>query len=149
MTKRRKFTRLAALFLLIAIVIISCAPQPQEEPEQEPVDAAEPAEVAEPEETAEPDDVDEPEEGDEVVVTMTSRTFEPAQVTISAGTTIRWENTSNIPHTVTSGTRGSPTGLFDVNLAPGEVFSFTFEEPGVFDYYCIPHPGMDGVITVE
>jgi len=37
------------------------------------------------------------------------------------------------------------SGLLD----PGESFSFTFTTPGTFDYYCIPHPFMQGQIVVS
>ena len=124
MRNKKLFGQLIIMAMLISILLISCAPQSNDTPQAEPADA-------------------------DVVVTMSSREFLPAQITVEAGMTVRWDNTSNIAHTVTSGTRGSPTGEFDVRLQPGESFSYTFEEPGVVDYYCIPHPGMDGVVTVE
>lgn len=120
----KQTSKLSVLFMLISILIISCAPQTVDEP------ASEPGQVG-------------------MVVTMSSGSFLPAQITIEAGTTVRWDNTSNIAHTVTSGMRGSPTGIFNVTLEPGESFSFTFEEPGTMDYYCIPHFGMDGIVIVE
>lgn len=88
---------------------------------------------------------------DVVNVSMENFQFVPAEITITAGTTVVWTNddSSSILHTVTAGTRGNPTGLFDASLNPGETFSFTFEETGTYDYYCIPHPGMDGLVIVE
>ncbi|MGK7370233.1 MAG: plastocyanin/azurin family copper-binding protein [Candidatus Halalkalibacterium sp. M3_1C_030] len=42
--------------------------------------------------------------------------------------------------------------LFDSgNIAPGESFSFTFEEEGTVEYFCdihTPDPGMEGTVTV-
>ena len=133
MRNKKLFGKLLILSMVVSILLISCVPQPNEPA------PAEPAEPAEPEEP----------EAAEVVVTMTSNAFTPAQITVEAGTTVLWDNTSNIAHTVTSGTRGAPTGEFDVRLQPGETFSYTFEETRVVDYYCIPHPGMDGIVTVE
>lgn len=41
--------------------------------------------------------------GDPVVVGMTDRlSFEPQRVTVRVGQTVRWENTTLIPHTVTA-----------------------------------------------
>ncbi len=154
MRNKKLFGKLLILSMVVSILLISCVPQPNEpdpiEPEEqaEPTEPVETIEPAEPQETVEPEEPEEPEAA-EVVVTMTSNAFTPAQITVEAGTTVLWDNTSNIAHTVTSGTRGAPTGEFDVRLQPGETFSYTFEETRVVDYYCIPHPGMDGIVTVE
>ena len=91
--------------------------------------------------------------------------FMPADLTVKAGTTVRWTNGEAISHTVTSGAwgevnedtglRGSQEadGMFDHALAPkgsdGDTFEFTFDEPGEYQYYCEPHLGMVGTITVE
>jgi hypothetical protein len=34
-------------------------------------------------------------------------------------------------------------------LQPGEAFSFTFSDPGVFEYYCSIHPFMRGAVVVN
>ena len=73
-------------------------------------------------------------------------TFVPQTLTVAQGTTVCWTNTGQSPHTVTSS-----TGLFDSGtMMPGDIFSFTFDTPGTFDYICIPHEsiGMVGSITV-
>ena len=76
--------------------------------------------------------------------------FSPATKTISVGTTIKWTNKDNTTHTVTSGTPGSPSGLFDSgNLGNNGVFSFTFSQAGTFKYYCKIHSSMTGTITVQ
>ena len=81
---------------------------------------------------------------------MQGMAFSPANKTISAGTTIKWTNKDSMTHTVTSGTPGAPSGLFDSgNLASNDVFSFTFSQPGTFKYYCNIHSSMTGTITVQ
>lgn len=80
---------------------------------------------------------------------MRGSQFQPAEVIVQAGTTVVWINQDGLPHTVTAGARGNPTGLFDATVEPGGEYSFTFEEPGTYDYYCSIHPGMDGVVVVE
>ncbi len=57
---------------------------------------------------------------------------------------MRWINKDPVVHTSTSDADvwGSPA------LAPGESFSFTFEEPGAHPYHCIPHPVMKATIVV-
>jgi plastocyanin len=71
-------------------------------------------------------------------------------ITIKAGDTIVWTNISDyVLHTVASGTRASQTGLFDRSLNPGEKFSYLFTDSGSYDYFCIPHYGMDGIVIVN
>jgi plastocyanin len=54
-------------------------------------------------------------------------------------------------HTVTSGlpdgTVGKPSGVFDSGfLAESATWSYTFNEVGEFDYYCTPHPWLNGKV---
>ncbi|HSD57447.1 MAG TPA: cupredoxin family copper-binding protein [Methanotrichaceae archaeon] len=70
--------------------------------------------------------------------------FQPATLTVPPGTTVKWTNQDNAPHTVTS-----IDGKFDSgSLNKGQEFSFNFTEPGVYDYYCKIHPSMRGQIEV-
>jgi plastocyanin len=81
---------------------------------------------------------------------MKNTAFTPANRTISVGTTLTWKNQDNFAHTVTSGTPGSPSGLFDSgNLGSGGTFSYTFNSAGSFKYFCSIHPSMTGTITVQ
>lgn len=79
--------------------------------------------------------------------------YSPAELTITAGTTVTWTNNDTMMHTVTSGPAannvGTADGLFDSGfLEPGASWSYTFTEEGVFDYHCTPHPWMIGKVTV-
>jgi len=71
--------------------------------------------------------------------------FTPKEMTIKAGSTVRWTNKDDIPHTVTSDSNLFSSPTLDTNQA----FQFTFEKPGRFLYFCTLHPMMTGVITVE
>lgn len=85
----------------------------------------------------------------EAQVVMTDNTFQPAQLQVAAGTTVTWTNQDSVPHTVTAGTRDNPSGLFDSgNVDPGGTFTFTFADPGTYDYFCSIHANMDGTVTV-
>ncbi len=76
--------------------------------------------------------------------------FDPKDITVSIGTTVKWTNNDDTIHTVTSGTpEAGPSGLFDSSIFnPGASFEYTFNS-GVFDYYCIVHPWMTGSVTAE
>ncbi len=85
-------------------------------------------------------------------VIMENMSFYPANRTVEPGTTITWVNESDEMHTVTSGTDGNHDGEFDSGeIMPGEEFSYTFDDEGTYDYYCVPHlqNGMTGTITVD
>jgi plastocyanin len=91
-------------------------------------------------------------EGDEMggeAVSIVDSAFEPAEIAVAPGTTITWTNEGTAPHTVTA-----DGGLFDSGtLEPGDTFSYTFEEPGEYPYYCRFHGdeggrGMSGVVIV-
>jgi len=71
--------------------------------------------------------------------------YDPKMLTVKAGTTVTWINEDRVVHTVTARDRGFNSG----NMQKGERWSFTFTEPGQYDYYCIPHPWMTGKIIVE
>ncbi|MBA2430605.1 MAG: hypothetical protein H0V56_00640 [Chthoniobacterales bacterium] len=78
--------------------------------------------------------------------------FVPQFLTIRPGDTVRWVWEGNF-HTVTSGNpeTGVADGIFGTPLRNfGAQYSFTFPNPGTFDYYCAPHRemGMTGRITV-
>jgi plastocyanin len=85
---------------------------------------------------------------EEVTVRMEDNFFDPANITVEPGTTVTWVQSGNNPHTTTS-----YDGLWDSGMiegGSGGTFSFTFEEPGTYDYFCIPHEslGMIGSVTV-
>lgn len=80
---------------------------------------------------------------------MQNNIYQPAEITITASTTVTGENGDSYGHNVLSGTRGSPTGMIESpNIQAGETFSFSFEEPGTYEYYCSYHPSMSATITV-
>lgn len=72
--------------------------------------------------------------------------FDPRSLTIAAGTSVRWTNLGAAAHTATL------DGLFDSGqMNPGANFSYTFNSPGVYNYYCRYHRylGMTGQIVVN
>ena len=82
---------------------------------------------------------------DEMTVSIQDFFFEPDQLTVAPGTTVTWVNDGEEPHTSTAddGTWNSGT------LQPGESFSFTFDDPGDYSYFCEIHPDMTATITVS
>ena len=82
----------------------------------------------------------------------TNSCFEPYETIIDIGGEITWHNEDTAAHTVTSGDiKGEgPDGIFDSSLlGPGKTFSNKFEEAGTFKYFCMVHPWMEGIVTVQ
>ena len=75
----------------------------------------------------------------------------PLNLEVIPGTTVVWVNDDSVPHTIQSqNEKGEIIGLFNsAPLQTGETFEFTFDEPGVYNYYCSFHPWRVGIITVR
>jgi plastocyanin len=104
-------------------------------------------------------------------VGMSAADFKPAEVTVAPGETVVWRNTSSVRHTITAYEDDIPgeaeffaTGEFDSQSAAedgwtkgqggldsGETYEHTFEVPGTYEYFCIPHEvsGMKGTVVVS
>ena len=106
-------------------------------------------------------------------VTMSVVAFRPDAITVTAGETVVWRNTSKQSHTVTAYEDRIPdaadyfaSGGYDSQAAAesawresaggrltpgGDEFEHTFEVPGSYTYFCIPHEarGMIGSVEVE
>lgn len=69
----------------------------------------------------------------------------PASTTVKKGTTVKWYNKDNYAHTVTS---NDGSTFSSGNLAAGATYSYTANKAGTFNYYCIYHSGMKGILIV-
>ena len=75
--------------------------------------------------------------------------YVPFKVVIDAGSVVMWENVGKQVHTITSGTILEPTGSFNSGLiAPNEFYSIQFVNAGIYQYYCMVHPWMNGSVVV-
>jgi len=73
--------------------------------------------------------------------------FDPPEVTIKAGGTVRWTNMEKRQyHSVWFEAAGDPEADY---FFPGESYERTFDAPGDYPYRCGPHPRMTGVVHVE
>ena len=79
------------------------------------------------------------------VVTMDNFTFTPPELTVAVGTTVKFINHDDIPHTVVDKNKAYRSKALDTD----DSFSFTFANAGTFDYFCGLHPHMVGKIIVK
>ncbi len=76
--------------------------------------------------------------------------FTPQYITVKAGTKVTWTNKSSAPHTVYTRPGTTPPATFQSDILPAGTgtYSFTFDKPGDYPYYCSLHPAMLGWVTV-
>jgi plastocyanin len=79
------------------------------------------------------------------VITIDNFTFTPKELTIAVGTTVKWVNHDDIPHTVVE----KKTTFRSKALDTDDSYSFTFTSAGTFDYFCGLHPHMVGQVIVK
>ncbi len=147
------------------VTTMTVTPEPMEEamePESEP----EPMEEAmEPESEPEPmEEAMEPESMSESTISaisipkgvgsrgceITTSCYSPYEITVTVGTAITWSNDDITVHTVTSGKKLVHDELFDSGvMMPKTSFDLTFYDAGTFDYFCIVHPWMTGIVNVN
>lgn len=102
-------------------------------------------------------------------VGMSAKAFQPASLEVEVGTTVTWRNTSKQGHSVTAYEDKIPdaadyfaSGGFEDEatareqwgdssegtLFEGQEFTHTFEVPGEYGYFCIPHERANMVGTI-
>jgi plastocyanin len=86
-----------------------------------------------------------PDAGATHTVRMFAYMYAPATLIIGVGDVVEWVNDDVVVHTVTS-----ENGGFDSRgVQGGSVWRARFTEPGIYPYYCAPHPFMKGVVVVR
>lgn len=77
-----------------------------------------------------------------------SNTFDPASITVKAGSTVTWSNTTGVTHNVTFDQKaGAPPNGAD--FASG-TFAATFATAGTYPYHCTIHGlSMSGTVVVQ
>jgi plastocyanin len=78
-------------------------------------------------------------------ITIDNFTFTPKELTVAVGTTVKWVNHDDIPHTIVE----KKTTFRSKALDTDDSYSFTFTSAGTFDYFCGLHPHMVGQVIVK
>jgi plastocyanin len=77
-------------------------------------------------------------------VAIDNFSFAPAMASVPVGTTITWTNRDDIPHNVVSTGHAFKSPVLDTD----EQFSYRFDMPGSYQYFCSLHPKMTGRVVV-
>ena len=71
--------------------------------------------------------------------------FGPQTLTVAPGTTVTWTNNDDVPHTVVSDDKVFKSKALDTD----DKFSYTFDKPGTYNYFCSVHPKMTAKVVVK
>lgn len=71
--------------------------------------------------------------------------FNPAELTVPVGATVKFVNHDDIPHSVVDKNKAFRSKALDTD----DSFTFTFASAGTYDYFCGLHPHMTGKIVVK
>lgn len=80
-------------------------------------------------------------------VKVSHGSFEPAEVTISAGEKVVFKNVVDMPGGHTIAVEDTDAG--SEALENGEKWAHTFDEPGTYRFYVEEHPDNKGTVVVE
>ena len=78
-------------------------------------------------------------------VSIQNFAFSPQVIVVAPGTTVTWTNADEDPHTVVAVDKSFHSAAMDTD----ESYSFTFNKPGEFAYFCSLHPHMTGKVIVK
>ena len=81
---------------------------------------------------------------DDTEVHIDNFVFQPPLLNAKVGTTVKWTNRDDIPHTVVC-----PGKFRSKTMDTDGTFEFTFTAAGEYKYFCSLHPHMTGTIKVE
>jgi plastocyanin len=81
----------------------------------------------------------------EAAVKIDNFSFSPATITVPVGTTVRWTNHDDIPHTVVADDKTFKSKALDTD----EQFTYTFTKAGTYSYFCSIHPKMTAIVVVK
>lgn len=91
-------------------------------------------------------------DGETVDVVALDNSFRAETIEVAAGTAVRWDNRGRNDHNVLPTDESQPWGVPTEEFLPGDDYTWVFDEPGTYPYYCSIHGtkdvGMVGTVIV-
>jgi plastocyanin len=85
-------------------------------------------------------------------VAAIDNSFRPEEIAVATGTEVVWTNSGRNDHNIVPVDPDQDFGIDTDDFGPGDEYSFTFEGPGTYRYFCSLHgnatSGMTGVVEV-
>ena len=99
------------------------------------------------------DNAEQVEQANQPTIAITENGFEPAEILVSPGATVRWVNQTNEPHVIASNPFPENDAHTELNaekpIGPDESFEVTLGEEVIsYDYHDDYNPQFNGRITV-
>lgn len=92
-------------------------------------------------------------EGDAAEIKAMDNAWQPEAAQVAAGTEVSFVNDGQNDHNLVPEDEDAAWAIDADDFHPGDETSFTFDEPGVYRFYCSIHGtidvGMPGVLVVE
>ena len=82
--------------------------------------------------------------GPAVEISIDDFAFTPGTIRVEPGTTVRWRNHDDSPHTVVAKSLAFRSKALDSD----DSYDRRFDELGVVDYFCSLHPQMTGQVII-
>jgi 3',5'-cyclic-AMP phosphodiesterase len=77
-------------------------------------------------------------------VVVDNFSFAPTAASVPVGGSVRWTNRDDVPHVIMSSDKKFKSPVLDTD----QQFSYTFDTPGTYEYFCSLHPKMTGRVSV-
>ena len=136
--------RLMYVIPVSSIAVLVFAAIAAAQPAVVPAEQTAPAESTIPAESATPAEGTTPAPNDTTTVEILNNAFNPPQLNVAPGTTVRFVNNDTEPHTATADNGAFDTGV----LQPGYSSEVFLDGSGTVPYHCELHPDMQGSIVV-
>lgn len=79
-------------------------------------------------------------------VDLINFSFNPANITVTAGTTVTWTNQDGVAHDIAES--DGQAGPSSPKLNQHDTYTYTFNTPGTYKYHSAVSPSMVGTVTV-
>lgn len=81
----------------------------------------------------------------DAVVDIRRYAYGPVRIVVRPGAVVEWVNRDDVVHTATA----EDAAWNSEAIPPGESWRARFDDPGIYPYYCGPHPFMKAVVIVR
>ena len=134
------------ILLMITIILITvCGCSQTQAPPQPPANSTSPSPTSESQTVISTPTPQKTPAVSDNTVRIRKSSFDPSNITVKAGSTVRWVNQDSVPHRI----QFTDPDFSPVLLASSQSGSQKFDQPGEFDYICSIHPDMHGMVIVQ
>lgn len=83
-----------------------------------------------------------------VIIDVKDFSFNPAEVVLYAGQSVKWINRDDATHQVYGNSKNAEN-IRSQEMKLGSYYVYNFEKAGTYEYHCTFHPSMKGTIIAK